>query len=102
MSTPPHRRRLASALAALAPSSDTETLQADEIVLPDGETLTVRAAEPKDLLTLDAVMAYGFASDFDPMVSPRRPRSPPDCWGEEGAGPRARASRGHQQGPGGV
>ena len=84
MSTPPHRRRLASALAALAPSSDTETstaLQADEIVLPDdGETLTVRAAEPKDLLTLDTVMAYGFASDFDPMVSPRRPRSPPDCW----------------------
>ena len=75
MSIPPHRRRLASALAALAPSSHAETslLQADEIVLLDGETLTVRAAEPKDLLTLDAVMAYGFASDYDPMVSPPAP-----------------------------
>ena len=66
---------MAAALAALSPAAgddaaDTATLLAEEIVLPDGETLTVRAAEPRDALTLDTVMAYGFASDMDAMVSP--------------------------------
>ena len=79
----PHRRRLAAALAALSPAAgddaaDTATLLAEEIVLPDGETLTVRAAEPRDALTLDTVMAYGFASDMDAMVSPCQPALTPE------------------------
>jgi hypothetical protein len=71
----PHRRRLAAALAAMSPkarddAADTVTLLAEEILLPDGETLTVRAAQPRDALTLDTVMAYSFVHDMDAMVSP--------------------------------
>eukprot|EP01052_Picozoa_sp_SAG31_P036981 SAG31_NODE_4697_length_3026_cov_1.822685_1_plen_532_part_00 len=58
----------ASAAAALAGAAG------QTIALPSGgETLTVRAARPADLRTLDSVSAYGFAADLDAAAHLRVP-----------------------------